>query len=142
MDIKVIDLLECFREQVGKHLESHYGIESDIYMNEGDVVIRFYDRVSPSNFGTTHVINRREIEDCNSLDIFDIYIDRMIGVIEEARKKKEMEKRILEAFRKEAIVAAIHLYYSAEYINQLYRATTTNEITRIMSEARREKFGI
>lgn len=142
MNIEVIDLVECFREQVRKQLESHRGIEATVFMNEGDVVIRFYDRVFPSMHGVTYIINRREIEDCNSLDIFNVLIDQMISIIEDARKKEEMEKRNLEAVRKEAIVAARQLYYSLEYITQLYRAMSTDEINRIMRNARREKFGL
>ena len=92
--------------------------------------------------GVTYIITRREIEDCNSLDIFNVLIDQMISIIEDTRKKEEMEKQNLEAVRKEAIVAARQLYYSPEYITQLYRAMSTDEINRIMRNARREKFGL
>ena len=86
MAAEVISLLECLKDQVNNKLENHYGIESNISIDGEKITIRFYDRVI--SFGIMNVINRRDIEDCNSLNVVGLYIDRMLGDIENARREE------------------------------------------------------
>ena len=86
MAAEIISLLECLKDQVDNKLENHHGIESNISIEEEKITIRFYDRVF--SFGITNVINRRDIEDCNSLNVVELYVDRMLGDIENARREK------------------------------------------------------
>ena len=86
MSTEIISLLECVKDQVDNKLENHYGIESNISIDGENITIRFYDRVF--SFGIMNVINRRDIEDCNSLNVVELYVDRMLGDIENARREK------------------------------------------------------
>ena len=86
MAAEIISLLECLKDQVDNKLENHYGIESNISIDGENITIRFYDRVF--SFGIMNVINRRDIEDCNSLNVVELYVDRMLGDIKNARKEK------------------------------------------------------
>ena len=86
MAAEIISLLECLKDQVDNKLENHYGIESNISIDGEKITIRFYDRVF--SFGIMNVINRRDIEDCNSLNVVELYVDRMLGDIENARREK------------------------------------------------------
>lgn len=86
MAAEVISLLECLKDQVNNKLENHYGIESNISIDGEKITIRFYDRVI--SFGIMNVINRRDIEDCNSLNVVGLYIDRMLEDIENARREE------------------------------------------------------
>lgn len=86
MAAEIISLLECLKDQVNNKLENHYGIESNISIDGEKITIRFYDRVI--SFGIMNVINRRDIEDCNSLNVVGLYIDRMLEDIENARREE------------------------------------------------------
>lgn len=45
-----------------------------------------------------------------------------------------------ETYRSEAIDAATELRYKPEFLKRICKATTINEITRIMASARKDKF--
>lgn len=86
MAAEIISLLECLKDQVNNKLKNHYGIESNISIDGEKITIRFYDRVI--SFGIMNVINRRDIEDCNSLNVVGLYVDRMLRDIDNARREK------------------------------------------------------
>lgn len=86
MAAEVISLLECLKDQVDNKLENHYGIESNISIDGENITIRFNDRVLP--FGVVTIINRRDIEDCNSLKVVGLYVDRMLRDIDNTRREK------------------------------------------------------
>lgn len=86
MAAEIISLLECLKDQVDNKLENHYGIESNISIDGENITIRFNDRVLP--FRVVNIINQRDIEDCNSLKVVELYVDRMLGDIENARREK------------------------------------------------------
>lgn len=86
MAAEIISLLECLKYQVDNKLENHYGIESNISIDGEKITIRFIDRVL--SFGTVTFINRRDIEDCNSLKVVELYVDRMLRDINNARREK------------------------------------------------------
>ena len=86
MAAEIISLLECVKDQVDNKLENHYGIESNISIDGKNITIRFNDRVLP--FRVVNIINQRDIEDCNSLKVVELYVDRMLGDIENARREK------------------------------------------------------
>ena len=86
MAAEIISLLECIKDQVDNKLENHYGIESNISIDGENITIRFNDRVLP--FRVVNIINQRDIEDCNYLNVVGFYVDRMLGDIENARREK------------------------------------------------------
>ena len=86
MAAEFISLLECLKDQVDNKLENHYDIESNISIDGEKITIRFYDRVLP--FRVVNIINQRDIEDCDSLNVVELYVDRMLGDIENARREK------------------------------------------------------
>lgn len=86
MAAEFISLLECLKDQVDNKLENHYDIESNISIDGEKITIRFYDRVI--SFAIMNIINRRDIEDCNYLNVVGFYVDRMLRDIENARREK------------------------------------------------------